>query len=177
MTTFWEGYADRDRDPSWDAGAVRIRVEEAYNKYHYGHGITYVHMAGVFEEAFKKADKKDRAFIRALVHEATHDKDWWMAECIVDSIGCATWIPTRAADWIKLIASTVANMRDDKDYNFSSLCAPMPINYSWRPPAEKERVMDVSKAPTPKPKSASPARRAGSVCTALKKICSDNTSV
>ena len=62
MTTFWERYADRVREPSWDAEAVRIRVEKAYSEsrfqYNENHSH-YVHMAGVFEEAFEKADKKD----------------------------------------------------------------------------------------------------------------------
>ena len=78
MTTFWEGYADWDRDPSWDAVAVRIRVEKVYNKFYlYGLSETITKMAGVFEEELEKADKNDQAFIRALVHKTrNHHKHW-----------------------------------------------------------------------------------------------------
>ncbi len=55
MTTLWEGYADWDRDPSWDAVAVRIRVEQAYNEYHsYGVIQPVSEMAEVFEEESRK---------------------------------------------------------------------------------------------------------------------------
>ncbi len=78
MTTLWEGYADWDCDPSWDAVAVRIRVEPAYNKFHsYGLSQPIAEMAGVFEEEFDKADKNDQAFIRALVHKTHNHHEHW----------------------------------------------------------------------------------------------------
>ncbi len=78
MTTFWNGYVDRDQDPSWDAEAVRICVEKAYNKLHsYGLSEPIPEMAGVFEEELEKADKNDRDFIRALVHKTHNHHDHW----------------------------------------------------------------------------------------------------
>ncbi len=54
MTTLWEGYVDWDHDPSWDAVAVRIRVEKVYNEFNsYGLNEPIAEMAGVFEEEFE----------------------------------------------------------------------------------------------------------------------------